>query len=426
MIDPAALKPHLLHEDWLVREAAARYFEKRSSRDADLAPLVLSSLERFGEEEAKPLLAAAERFALTPDSLDGVIRALGEARDPSVVFLLSRIVARAPAELLLGARERILAEKRLVSEQRSRVHRRIQLSRWPAERLWSALVRLARNAKGPYTDGIDLGYAEDLVDALAPHGEPPAARICELLEADEGWLEIFAVDLAGARGIREAVPALVEKLHIDTDYLLERVSLALVRIGDPSASGRIRAAFPAASWNFKLYASGVLADLKVAESEEALLALLDAESDPTIRVMLCVGLCEQLSERGLPLVLDEIRRGYEPGFASLEEAVLPVAALLGVRISESHAWRSAVEREREELRKRLREPIDWDRIAERLERGAPGTRRSSLLDEPDGELDDELLAALDEERDDEPPVSRNASCPCGSGRKFKRCCGRAA
>ncbi len=45
------------------------------------------------------------------------------------------------------------------------------------------------------------------------------------------------------------------------------------------------------------------------------------------------------------------------------------------------------------------------------------------------------LAQLDAERDEEidelvphqrrePKIGRNAPCPCGSGKKYKRCCGR--
>jgi uncharacterized protein YecA (UPF0149 family) len=31
---------------------------------------------------------------------------------------------------------------------------------------------------------------------------------------------------------------------------------------------------------------------------------------------------------------------------------------------------------------------------------------------------------LHQEKKDEPKVGRNDPCPCGSGRKYKKCCGR--
>ena len=61
------------------------------------------------------------------------------------------------------------------------------------------------------------------------------------------------------------------------------------------------------------------------------------EPDSGIRAWLCLGLCQQFSLRGLPVVLEEIGRGYDQLVASLEEEVLPVAELLGVELPEAAA-----------------------------------------------------------------------------------------
>ncbi|MHC4611934.1 MAG: HEAT repeat domain-containing protein, partial [Planctomycetota bacterium] len=105
---------------------------------------------------------------------------------------------------------------------------------------------------------------------------------------------------------------------------LECAARALARIGDPSAARLIRSAFSSEDWHFRNYASGVLAAIKSEASEDALLALLRTERDSGIRVWLCLGLCQQFSLRGLPVVLQEIERGYDQSAASLEEKVLPV------------------------------------------------------------------------------------------------------
>ncbi len=73
--------------------------------------------------------------------------------------------------------------------------------------------------------------------------------------------------------------------------MLERVSAALAKIGDPEAVRLVQSAFPNDSWEFKLYSSAVLGDIKHQESEDASLALLESEPDASIRTWLCVALC---------------------------------------------------------------------------------------------------------------------------------------
>jgi uncharacterized protein YecA (UPF0149 family) len=45
-------------------------------------------------------------------------------------------------------------------------------------------------------------------------------------------------------------------------------------------------------------------------------------------------------------------------------------------------------------------------------------------------VDDEVVEEVEEEEPETPPpaikekISRNAPCPCGSGKKYKKCCGK--
>ena len=85
-----------------------------------------------------------------------------------------------------------------------------------------------------------------MIAVLGQLDEPDADSICRDLESvdeDNGWLEILLIDLIGARQIRSAIPALVDKYRVDTDYMLERVTRALSKIADPEAVRLIRTAF---------------------------------------------------------------------------------------------------------------------------------------------------------------------------------------
>lgn len=407
MLTATELKPHLLHEDRLVRDAVVEYFKDSWSPDPDLVPIVLEAVRRYGSGESRVGLTACPRFRLTDESLEGVLRALAEFEGEIAARYLNEAIGGAPADLLIRHEARILDAKGLLSDTGERVHRRRQLSAWPAAKLWSELEELALRSQERYVGEIDHAYADDLIDTLSGHAEPDVATICELLGPDgvEGWLEIFLIDLAGARRLGEAIPPLIDKFRIDTDYMLERTARALARIGGPDAVRRIRSVFASESWDFRLYASGVLAAIKSEASEDALLAVLGTERDEGLRTWLCQGLCHQFSHRGLTAVLKEIESGYDESVVCLEEEVLPAAELLGVELPEADAWRERAEQERARL--------------DRLDLTAPAF--DALPDEDD--LD--LLADFPTTpyRRPHPKIGRNAPCPCGSGRKFKRCCG---
>jgi len=184
--------------------------------------------------------------------------------------------------------------------------------------------------------------------------------------------------------------------------MLERAVRALARIGDMDAVHLIASTFASESWNFRNYASGVLAELKSEMAEAALLDLLPTERDEGIRVWLCLGLCKQFSRPGLAAVLDEIASGYADEAASLREAVLPVAELLGVHLPHAALWREEAERERARLA-----DLDIDLASDPLEDlFGPESSPSTGYQRPHAK------------------IGRNAACFCGSGRKYKKCCGR--
>ena len=91
-----------------------------------------------------------------------------------------------------------------------------------------------------------------------------------------------------------------------------------------------------------------LGNIKHQESEDALLALLETEQDPSNRTMLCIGLCQLFSAPGVEVVRKQIRSGYDRMIDCLEETLLPVAQVLGIEIPEAEQWQA--DREEREFR----------------------------------------------------------------------------
>lgn len=137
---------------------------------------------------------------------------------------------------------------------------------------------------------VDHRYADALIEALAPHDVPDTQTLCNLLRTDQedtGWLEIFLVDLAGERRVRETVPILVEKYRIDTSYLLERCSNALAKIGDPEAVRLIGEAFPNETWHYRNYTSSLLPRIKHPHAEQTIIQLLNSEKSGPVSTWAC-------------------------------------------------------------------------------------------------------------------------------------------
>ncbi len=348
---------------------------------------------------------------------------------------LNAVIAHAPAELLIARETAIRDNPNLDPEIVPRLDRRRDFSGWSGEKLWQELEDFAKRSKeAADTGALDLEYAEDLVDALARHQVPDDETLCRLLrdlEPEEGWLEIFLVDLAGERRISGAVPALVDKFRIDTDYLLERCLRALAKIGDPEASRLIRATYPTGDDEFKYFPPAVLGAIKHPESEDAILAWLETEEDLLFRTLLCSGLCELFSERGVEVVRKEIADGYETSYSTLEDHLLPVVEVLGVDLPEADQWKKErTEREQE----RARRLAEWDALERRYEEmRAQGINPLAEVESPlettfrsESPSLPEPIQPVEPYRRTGQKVGRNDPCPCGSGKKFKKCCGRSA
>lgn len=84
----------------------------------------------------------------------------------------------------------------------------------------------------------------------------------------------------------------------------------------------------------------MLSDLKLPESEEAVLALLKTEKDIKFRTMPCHGLCELFSEPGIETVRRQIHAGFAEYMVGLEEELLPVLHVLGIDLPEVEEWPS--------------------------------------------------------------------------------------
>ncbi len=427
MIGSATLKPFLLHQDKEVRAFVAEFFDDMRPDDPALMPLVLEGCERYSDVENLRVLVHAKHFPLEKvETLFGFGDRLNKAKDPNVIFHLNAIISHAPVPMLEKHLEALSATGRASQTTLARFHRRRGFAARTAEELWQDLLDFAEESEGiEYGSQIDHGYLDDLIEALARHDTPAVETIRQHMdspEAQEGWLEAFLVDLAGERRLAGLVPDLVARLRSDSDYLHDCVIFALGPIGSPEAVPLIRELFSDEDSSVRLYACGALQRIKHGDSEAAMLALLENERDGTVRTDLCFGLCKLFSRRGVDVVRREIRAGYDTTLVCLEDELLVVAEVLGLSLPEAPTWRSR--QSKEEHRRKLRE-ARWRQFF-----GPPPSAEAEEAESGEADVPSfagdiaRRLAELEPAITAAPHVGRNDPCPCGSGKKFKKCCAR--
>jgi uncharacterized protein YchJ len=232
-------------------------------------------------------------------------------------------------------------------------------------------------------------------------------------EIHDSWLEVHLAALSGIRRIHEAIPALLAKFHpVTPDFASEKAIEALARIGDAVTVNLILKDYPTADDDYRLMAIPLLGRLKFPESEAAILEILNSETDQEHRAFLCQSLCLLLSEHALEAVHKEISQGSQAAFREVGPLALTVAEMLGQELPKSAVqWMAEKRRQEEQMKKAL---STWRN---------PNTDHTFPLDDIQ-EIPDPEVEVTSPIRKAGRHVGRNDPCPCGSGKKFKKCCGR--
>jgi hypothetical protein len=407
-----AIKHGLLHPDVDVRFAALHYFADAHDPDPSVMPVVIDALDRYGRSRAfrflSPISALAQTEATVSWAVAEVIaRPVRTEEERDYIWMIARLLCHADPRLVRPHEADLSSAPAFGPEHKSRLARRIRYSSLDGDALWQELEAVCEAAKDEQYVG-DVWWTEglDLVDALARQGERHAARAMDLLalkiENFEGnpmvWLEPLAVRLTGGLRHEPAVPLIVTKLHEDGDVLSEECQSALVRIGTDAVVRAVRDAYPAAKWHFRLYATGVLGGVHADLAVQACTELLATEADLDLQNELAQSLVEQFSTEG-----NEVARTVllgDPDLRSLRDKLVASCALTGQDFPELERWRTEARGENQ------RKPFMFGGPAAPL----PVARVPAVSTAPPP------VRRTDER------VGRNDPCPCGSGKKFKKCC----
>jgi hypothetical protein len=410
----------ILHPEQMARDVAVRYFSESFSDDPTAMLLAIEAVEAYGWENAFRFPHSLAGLAQTEDTLLWVIDQLNRQGRPESdndlgkCRRLSAIISQADVWLLMKHDQAILGLEGLFSEYRDVIADRLRLTTLDTDSLWGELEQLCTYAKGEDHPGeamVARGFR--LAEAIA-RDEDAAGRVLDILSRKlrptennlKAWMQIAAVRIAGDMRLAPALPLLTTKLMDDDgDVMNEQCERAFVKIGGQAAVQAIGFVFPKAPWHFKLYASSALWNIHCDSVAAKCLELLGSEKDARVRENLAGTVLGNFCSDGI----EPARQITLRGSRELRRILVGVATLMEIPFPEIENWKQEERRNDQKIKRRMEEFVAASPAAP-----APNIPAINNVVSP---APVQPIVAKEK-------VGRNDRCPCGSGKKYKKCCGR--
>ena len=170
--------------------------------------------------------------------------------------------------------------------------------------------------------------------------------------------------------------------------------------------------FVEAERGFRGCAAEIIEKIHSDRSVERCLVLLDKEEDLAIKCRLAQSALMNFADEAIePARQVVLTNNLDPDVIEVRNELVAASMLMGVEFPEREQWQEDSKHDVEFRKKWYSEHYlgDADEEDEYPDEDYPGD-------------DEELLPPLDTVVHEKPKIGRNDPCPCGSGKKFKRCC----
>jgi len=209
------------------------------------------------------------------------------------------------------------------------------------------------------------------------------------------WFSGIAIELAGMLGMHSAIPRLIEYFDYDWDWWNESIEKSMKQMRTPETLELCAASYPALEWYGRLYLAGVFESPRIPEIEPALSKLLEGESDDDLRVHLASALAVLGTPSSQTIARAVYRENIEdPERFFIAETLYYQFIIEGIGDPDLRRWHAKMERFRQM-------------------RDQPSIRFSGAQNTPP-DFSDPIPTNF--------KAGRNDPCPCGSGKKYKKCC----
>lgn len=413
------IKAAILHPEEQVRLTALAYFPDSFGTDESVMPLVIEAVEKYGRATSFRMMRDAGRLPQTESSFDWLLSELQADFDPTDIeqdnhrFAVCLALLAAPVEMLAERREEIAASPNFAPELRPALDELVAMASWDWDTAWTAFNAFVSEMRGKSATIDDHHRQARLIRGLGRMRHEGADQILDLLKGRYRgndrvlmeWADPWLVDLAGHMRIKDAIPLIVERISEGDEAVINACGTALARIGGDEVVRAIADGWWDAEGEFCQVTPYALEYIHTNLSAETCLEFLEAEDDLEIALMLgnavlgnfALGHVDAVREHVVGLDDD-----LEPDQWDLRYRLVAVTTITGERFSEYEAWHADAvdtnygwgEHERTRISENFGpdDPLPWE-------------------SEPD------ILPMPTRKK-----ISRNDPCPCGSGKKYKKCC----
>ncbi|WP_160724792.1 YecA family protein [Bacillus sp. USDA818B3_A] len=194
----------------------------------------------------------------------------------------------------------------------------------------------------------------------------------------EGFLNVYMI---GLLKLEKYIPTLASLLTRDDDTLLEEVAYALISFQSDEV---VREVAPFLQKTDSLiFASSIVENTKTDYAVQVLREAYRTASELEDQDLLIEALCHHFSKEALPEISEHMKKEYTTTLVDIEQIGYGYYSIIGEYHPELKFWKQAA----------LERELEFNQAS--------------------------MQAAVPEVK-----VGRNDPCPCGSGKKYKKCCGK--
>ena len=378
------IEPALLSNDPFVQHYAIRILKDSYLATPDT---LFTALEAFDSgiksNFPAPILPRIDFIPVNERGVQELLKRIKNDDENKIWYL--KLLGNASTDLLLKFQEEL---KPFVNE--SYIENLREIKELDVEELFMELGGIMNDLEDKYNDSV-FRLGKRIVQELIYRGEIPQWEvengIRNNLEEHEymPFEGIYNVFMAGELRTESVIPDLIKILDKDEgDIVLDEVTKALIKIGTDTVIHEVEKV--ALNKDTCFYSIDGLAKIKTKPAEKALLRLFDQTKDITVKTLIADGLCQHLSLEAIPKVEKLLEDGYDSRMMDLVEPLYVNLVL---------------------------NEIDHQGIPEMKQHLVEKERR---LNERKKQIDNLSIPVKSEK------VGRNDPCPCGSGKKYKKCC----
>ena len=407
----------IVHENPEVRFRASEYIDVCPNPPANTADVFWQAFDRYGIECAHLVL----HFRWVPQSdaaCSRLIESFAKPLSHNSLWFLCKLINRMPLSYLQKHQTEVLNAAELADEAyeplpwkrdkgrqsiAKHLAARLQLCNRSPEELWTALEQFAAKVDRQARSRWDWRHDFRLIEALIQHPDFAVQRSMQQLAGPErSWMDVFAAEMLGMLRHRPAIDLLFGMLDDSLSSDFSSATDSLAQIGGEEIHQRLLTDFAGRKGKERRHLLDTVAAQQTPQAERSLIDLIQAgELEGEELATATNGLVDMFTTDGIDLLRQLVREErYYAGWSDLREDVLILGEAAGVAIPEAAEWEKAIAEE----------------VAE---------RKGSFLCKPEpSEATSNATESLQEEQSpaESIKVGRNDPCPCGSGKKYKKCC----